>query len=635
MPLPPPTPENDDDSPAPQSRLKSSPTASSRSSKIIEEFEASDDTRRASARRVGSDDSAPRVGQRFGSALNPIAVGAARQPASIARDGDLDERSDDIAPAEAFPQPIAPRVARLEPKPEPKPEIKPEPLAHSSTAAKTKTWEEAGASKRATSDGVLIAGQSASLAVETLGPKAITVGKEAVFTIRLRNSSESPANGVVVAIAVPGHVDVLSSHASNGNVQNPAAPAESTMLKWQIARVEPRAKETLTLKLVPRKSLPIELAMQWAAAPDASQTLVEVQEPQLTMSLSGPSEILYGQSKIYKINITNPGNGDAENVTVSLLPMGRSTDAAASRRLGTLRPGQSKTIEVELTARQSGMLSIKAEATADGGLEASAVEQVVVRRANLKAIVQAPRIKFAGTAATYSIVVGNAGNATAENVVLTTMLPAQAKYISGAVGGKVDAAQGKVVWNLGSLPAGAERAIEVHCVLQAAGENRLQVAATSSDEQVVQAAGITRVDAVADLKLEIRDPQGPVAVGDDAVYEVTVRNRGTKSAEGVDMLAFFTEGLEAVRVEGALHEIGRGQVAFKTLPSLAPGAELVIKIHAKAEASGNHVFRAEVACQSPMLKLSAEETTLFYGDESNGQGAAAAADPAATSATGP
>ncbi len=86
------------------------------------------------------------------------------------------------------------------------------------------------------------------------------------------------------------------------------------------------------------------------------------------MTMSGPSEILYGQSKIYKLTLANPGNGDAENVTVSLLPMGRNSEVPTSHRVGTIKAGLSKTIEVELTARQAGTLSIKAEALADGGL---------------------------------------------------------------------------------------------------------------------------------------------------------------------------------------------------------------------------------------------------------------------------
>jgi hypothetical protein len=42
------------------------------------------------------------------------------------------------------------------------------------------------------------------------------------------------------------------------------------------------------------------------------------------------------------------------------------------------------------------------------------------------------------------------------------------------------------------------------------------------------------------------------------------------------------------------------------------------KIHAKAEAAGNHVFRAEVYCQPLGTKLVSEETTHYYGSAEGG-----------------
>jgi hypothetical protein len=135
-------------------------------------------------------------------------------------------------------------------------------------------------------------------------------------------------------------------------------------------------------------------------------------------------------------------------------------------------------------------------------------------------------------------------------------------------------------------------------------------------------AGVdTRVEALADLKLEIRDPQGPIQLGDDAVFEVIIRNRGTKSAEGIDLVVFFSEGLEATSALGGQHEIGRGQVTFKTIPTLAPESEMVLRVHAKADRPANHVFRAELVCESLQTKLAAEETTRFYGDDGVDQAA--------------
>ena len=72
----------------------------------------------------------------------------------------------------------------------------------------------------------------------------------------------------------------------------------------------------------------------------------------------------------------------------------------------------------------------------------------------------------------------------------------------------------------------------MQCSLSAPGENRTQFVAMADGDLSTAATSTTHVEALADLKLELRDPQGPIAVGDDTVYEVHVKNRGTKPAEG-------------------------------------------------------------------------------------------------------
>jgi uncharacterized repeat protein (TIGR01451 family) len=238
-----------------------------------------------------------------------------------------------------------------------------------------------------------------------------------------------------------------------------------------------------------------------------------------------------------------------------------------------------------------------------------------VRRPALQVEVLGPKVKYAGTVGTYRVRLLNSGNATAENVQLVVSMPPDAKYVNSSSGGRLDEKQGRVAWNCGSMQAEAERTFDIQCNLLSPGDNRLQVGATAEGEISAVGLATTRVEALADLKLEVRDPQGPVPVGEDGVYEIVIRNRGTKNAEGINLVAFFSEGLEATAVQGGPHEIAPGQVMFKTIPSIAAGSESVFRIFAQADRSGNHIFRAEVTCQSLGTKLAAEEATHYYGEE--------------------
>ena len=59
-------------------------------------------------------------------------------------------------------------------------------------------------------------------------------------------------------------------------------------------------------------------------------------------------------------------------------------------------------------------------------------------------------------------------------------------------------------------------------------------------------------------------------------------------------------------------------VSLDTIPRIAPGQEIVIKVIAEASKPGDHVFRAEVHARDPATKLAVDEWTRFdRGDDVN------------------
>jgi uncharacterized repeat protein (TIGR01451 family) len=451
------------------------------------------------------------------------------------------------------------------------------------------------------------------LSVDTLGPRTIIVGKEATYQVTMRNAGDVAAQDVVVQIKIPEWTEVVSAEATSGAAALPASLESGEPLVWTMSHIDRHSTESLTLRLVPRKSRLFDLAVQWTFSPVRSQTLVEVQEPKLALALAGPDEVSFGQSKLYRLTISNPGTGDAEGVMIHLAPLNEG-GSPTRHAMGVIRAGESKVVEIELTARQSGSLTIKASATAEGGLQAAAEQQVLVRRAALELAVDAAHVKYTGAAANYVIRLANAGNAVAETVQITATLPTGAKYVSSS-GGQLSADQRKVTWNLPLVRPGAEASFELKCILNTPGANRLQAAATGAGDLSDVATATTQVEAVADLKLEMIDPRGPISVGDDAVYEIQVRNRGTKSAEQIDVLMYFADGVEPVGAEGGPHDITSGQVVFRPLASLAAGGEAHLKVRARADRGGPHLYRVEVTCNMLGSKLVAEGTTLFYSPE--------------------
>ena len=476
--------------------------------------------------------------------------------------------------------------------------------------------------------GVLLAQAGPVLGVRTTGPKRISVGKEATYRVTIKNSGEVDADEVVVYVQLPEWADVVGAQTRAGAMRTPSPGETVGPLEWEVGNVPAGDSETLLLRIVPRERRPFDLGVRFAYKPVASQTMIEVQEPQLELSLDGPRDVLYGKQELYRLQIANTGNGDAENVTIKLLPIGGVGNQEVSHHLGTLEAGQRRAIEVELTARQVGDLKIRVEATGDGGSCAKLAEDVFVRRAGLEIDVQGPGVQYVGTEAEYRVRVRNPGTATAGNLRLAANIPTGAKYLSGIEGVEISGNGTKLQWMIESLNAASEQTFVFKCILGTPGANRIEIFSTADGDLTATADAATRVEAMADLVLDVKDPAGPVPVGQEASYELRIYNRGTKNATDVQVVAYLSRGIEPLKGDGGPHRITAGQIVFSPIPSVAAGKEVVLRIHARSEVAGNHVFRAEVHCKPLGTRLVSEESTYFYVDQSASSAPTTSSPPA-------
>lgn len=444
------------------------------------------------------------------------------------------------------------------------------------------------------------------------GPRRMGVGEVAEYRVVVINEGKQPASDVAVRVGLPAGIEVQSTKATSGAVE----PANSEgALQWTLRTLAPDNEEECVLRVSARDNRPFDFDVKLDAAPVIVKTTIEVEEAQLALSIDGPSQVLAGSKEVYRLTVSNLGNGAAENVVVHLLPLSPGEGEVSSHRIGTVGAGESKVVEIELAARQGGQLNIQAKATGDGDLKASAVEEVTVRQPGIHIEVVGPARQYAGAAATYQVHLRNPGDAPARRVKVTAELPEKAEYVAASHDGKFDAKHNRAVWSVASLAPGVEQIFTVKCIVHAGGENRLEATALADGDLRHSNVAMTEVLAVADLVLDVTDPSGAIAVGEDALYEVRIRNRGDKAAESIDVVAFFSKGIEPVSVDGGASALTPGTVSFDTIPTLAPGKELVFKVHAKAESAGTHRFRVELQCKAVGTKLTQEETTLFYGDE--------------------
>ena len=461
----------------------------------------------------------------------------------------------------------------------------------------------------------LLSSKQPLIASRVEGPRQILVGREATYRVTLENSGDADAHGLTAEVRVPEWAEVVDVISSSGVVERAEFDGPG-VLRWRLQERAGRTAQSLDVRLIPRSGKPLQLAVEWTQAPIASETMVEVQEPKLEMKISGPQEVMFNKAQRFQLSLSNPGTGVAENVVITLIPPGGDKDSASSHTVGTLQAGASKEIELELTAREAGDLIMKASATATGGLHTEATRQVVCRKPELELDWRGPAEKYAGTEASYYFRVRNTGSAATEAVAFKVKLPQGVKLLSASEGYQLDAQQGEINWLIPGIAAGEAEFLQISCEVDRAGMNRFDVIAQTKTGDLRSAKSIeTNVIGVADLKLTVTDPQGPIPVGETAVYEIKIRNRGTTNAHNVGVVGLFSSGIDPTAVEGAQFSVRDGRVSIHPINSLAAGQELVLKIRAVATQPGMHIFRAEVNCQDLDIKLAAEETTRFYEDK--------------------
>ncbi|MEM9658476.1 MAG: hypothetical protein AAF961_08955, partial [Planctomycetota bacterium] len=545
---------------------------------------------------------APRVAQ---SPATPRDDSADRKKSTSRPSQDLGDALDRWAERDAPESPPKPMRTAADAIPEEKNRLRSNVAADDwPTATDQHAWNAAGASpgrnagqrKAESSSSVLLRSRQPIISSRVEGPRKVVVGQAAAYRIELSNSGQAPARELNTTIAVPQWAEVVGATAPGGRVDIQAAANEgaSHTVQWHLYELAPAERQSLTLRLVPRQGRGIKLGVHWSHAPVGSETLVEVQEPKLKVELNGPEEVLYGKPYRYRLTLSNPGDGLAEGVELLLTPPGSDVGDAIQHTVGNVAPGQTKSIELELTPRDAGLLEIKAQALAAGGLESLAVKQIQCQRPELQVDWRGPERKYSGAVATYYLRVRNPGTAATGAVEVKLDLPAGVEFIGASEGHAFDAATAQLVWRSGGLNPEEERFMQLQCRLRHPGAARLNLEAQTRDGDLTDAELIhTEVIALADLKMEVSDPKGPIAVGEEATYEVTIRNRGTTAANGVEAVALFSEGIDPTAVDGGRHTINDGRVSFQPIASLAAGDKVTLRIKATASAPGTHVFRAE------------------------------------------
>jgi uncharacterized repeat protein (TIGR01451 family) len=451
--------------------------------------------------------------------------------------------------------------------------------------------------------------QSPTVTLEWVTRGGVNVGQESDCDLIVKNTGIISAREIEVAAHFPTNVRIISVE--------PQPKDSSSHLSWSFAELQPGQEQTIKIKLIPTERGSIDTHADVRFSGTAATSLV-VAEPMIEVVCSGPAEVLVGEPASQTVVVKNPGNGIATNVTIeTVVPAG--LEHARGERLvmdvGSLNPGESRSVRLALAATKGGRCVIQVQARADGDLVRNTTSEVHVIAPSLVSEVTGPGLRYLGRNATYTIKVRNDGAITTENVRVMHKVPEGFEVVESDKGAQYDRPNRLVNWFVGRLTAGQAAEMKVTLRSDKIGNFTHFVRATSEHGAISDAQFSTSVEGTPALAMEITDLDDPVEVGNETAYEITVTNEGSAPARSVALVCEIPAGLNVLKANGPVDCIKqKDSVSFNPVVELAPGNSITYRVHVIGTTGGHHRLRARLTSDSTPEALTADELTKFYGE---------------------
>jgi uncharacterized repeat protein (TIGR01451 family) len=452
--------------------------------------------------------------------------------------------------------------------------------------------------------------QNPAVTIQKQTPTEIQVGRNCTFAIRVHNPSKQTVQGVQIHDEVPLGTQLIGTA--------PKAQVAGARVMWDLGAMAPGEERIVEMELLPTTEGDLGSVATVTFAAQASAK-VRCTKPELALRLSAPPRVMIGEKQLVEIEVSNPGSGDATGVMLlESIPAGVTHEAgpALEFEVGTLKAGESRRLDLLLTAEQAGRINNMMVARGDANLEVQANCEFEVIAPALKVSIDGPSMRYLDRPATYTVNIENPGTASAKDVQLITQLPKGLQFRDADKFGEYDAATHSVHWSLAELPANERGSVQLTALPVEAGEHKVQVATRAEQGLEDRTETSIRVEGLAVLSFEVKAADGAVPIAGETTYEVTVTNQGSKAAANVQVQAALPEGLRAIDGKGSTEAVVQPQrVAFAPLQLLAPQAEAKFSIKVQGLRAGDQRAKIMVTADEVQEPITKEQSTRVYADQ--------------------
>jgi uncharacterized repeat protein (TIGR01451 family) len=293
-------------------------------------------------------------------------------------------------------------------------------------------------------------------------------------------------------------------------------------------------------------------AMNGGGRPGPLQ-LEGVQTPQVSVEKRGPREVSVGKPARYEVVVRNVGSAVANDVTLrDAVPHGTAlvatippaspvaqasgtAEAALVWNLGTLAPGDEKTVTIEVMPQLEGEIG----SVASVSFRADASVRSRSTKPDLRIECAQPKPVLIGRDLQLTIAVTNPGTGVATGVVLEGFLPENVSHRSGR----------ELEFDVGQLRPGESRTIDLVLGTRGPGVHAARLTARAdggveTDLQLPIAVTAPTLELAVDMPLR-RFLQRP------ATCTISMVNAGTAPARAIELAAQLPPGLRFVKANNA------------------------------------------------------------------------------------
>ncbi|GAB4143884.1 MAG: hypothetical protein Tsb009_15260 [Planctomycetaceae bacterium] len=447
--------------------------------------------------------------------------------------------------------------------------------------------------------------QRALLTIEKNAPKNAVLGKPFIYDIVIKNVGTSPAFQVVVEDRIPKGVKLTGTA--------PQAFLSGKKLIWKLGKLPPGKETKISVRVIPVAPGHVgSVATVNFVSEVAADTLISA--PKLKFQLIGPTEAKLGESLAFKFVITNSGTAIAKDVWIrDLIPDGLKHPAGKDLeyKVGELKPGQTETVTLKLTAVKSGKVTNRGVVTSKGGVRLESNSVVKIAGTPLVISRAGPKRRVIGRTAIYTNLVTNASSDVMSGAKLTEVIPAGMKFVEATDGGQYDPVRRMVAWNVGTLKPKQSRAFRVKLVPEKSGELQSRVKAFLPNGTVAEVQSRTAIQGYPVMGIDVNSVDRPVEIGEKVTLQIVAKNRGTGDSHEVKIQLRIPDHLELVEVRGAKFTQRGTAISLAPVSKIQAGGKLTIDVVLKARRAGD--VRVGVGIQSREMQkpLNSEEAILI------------------------